>query len=454
MAEQKHFPRVPYGAYHNPPPPEEDAELTHVERGAVCGDYLRRFWQPIALSSEIGDLPIKARLFGEDLVLFRTQQGEVGLLELHCSHRGASLEFGVIEQSGIRCCYHSWLFGIDGKILETPGEPPSSTLKDRLYHGAYPAKEYKGLVFVYMGPPKEMPEFPILDTYDVPDDRLVPYYVSYPCNWLQVQENVMDPAHAVFLHTRISFSQFADAWGELPVTEFRETPTGMIYITTRRWGDKIWVRSNDIINGNIAQVGHIWEEGQDLKTYARVGITRWTAPIDNVSCRIIGWRHFHADVDPRGIADEAACGPGSVDFFGQDDRRPYEDRQRIPGDFDAQTSQRPIAIHALEHMTATDKGVLMLRKLQRGEIRKVAKGEDPKISTLRSQGTVPTYCHDTVVSIPPVPGEDDDALLARVGGRITDINLAGDHQSAGDRQEQIRRLIEQFVRSETMIAAD
>ena len=148
------------------------------------------------------------------------------------------------------------------------------------------------------------------------------------------------------------------------------------------------------------------------------------------------------------------CGPGSVDFFGQDDRRPYEDRQRIPGDFDAQTSQRPIAIHALEHMTATDKGVLMLRKLQRGEIRKVAKGEDPKISTLRSQGTVPTYCHDTVVSIPPVPGEDDDALLARVGGRITDINLAGDHQSAGDRQEQIRRLIEQFVRSETMIAAD
>ena len=88
MAEQKHFPRVPYGAYHNPPPPEEDAELTHVERGAVCGDYLRRFWQPIALSSEIGDLPIKARLFGEDLVLFRTQQGEVGLLELHCSHRG------------------------------------------------------------------------------------------------------------------------------------------------------------------------------------------------------------------------------------------------------------------------------------------------------------------------------------------------------------------------------
>lgn len=454
MAEQKHFPRVPYSAYNNPPPPAEDAELTHVEHGSVGGEYLRRFWQPVALSSEVGDLPLKVRMFGEDLVLFRTRQGEVGLLELHCSHRGASLEFGVIEQSGLRCCYHSWLFGVDGKILDTPGEPPSSTLKDRLYHGAYPAKEYKGLIFAYMGPTEKMPEFPILDTYDIPGDKLVPYYVTYPCNWLQVLENVMDPAHAVFLHTRISFSQFADAWGELPITEFRETPTGMIYITTRRWGDRIWVRSNDIIIGNLAQVGHIWEDGQDLKNYSRVGITRWTTPIDNTTCRIIGWRHFHADADPRGIANEAECGPESVDFVGQDGSRSYEDRQRIPGDFDAQVSQRPIAIHALEHMTATDKGVLMLRKLLRGEIRKVANGQDPKVSTIRSRGAVPTYCHDTVVNIPPIPGEDDDALLLRVGGSITDISVAGDHHSADDRKEQISRLIDQYVQSETMIAAD
>ena len=454
MAEQKQFPRTPSGAYHTPATASEDSELTHVERGSAGGEYLRHFWQPIALSSELSELPLRVRLFGEDLVLFRTRDGEVGLLELHCSHRGASLEYGIVENDGIRCCYHSWLFAPDGKIMETPGEPPNSTLKDRLYHGAYPACEYKGLVFAYMGNPAEIPELPKLDTFDIPGDRLVPYYVTYPCNWLQVQENVMDPAHAVFLHTRVSFSQFADAWGELPVTEFRETPTGMIYITTRRWGDNVWVRSNDIIHGNLAQVGHIWEDGQELKSYVRVGITRWTAPIDNVTCRIIGWRHFHPNVDPRGMADETACGPESVDFFGQGQGRSYEDRQRIPGDFDAQTSQRPIAIHALEHMTATDKGVLMLRKLLRGELRTVAEGRAPKVSAIRSRGTIPTYCHDTVVRIPPILGEDDDALLLRVGRKISDINIEGSHQSAENRDQQIRQLIDRYVDTEVALAAE
>ena len=88
MAGQKHFLRTPYGAYHNPPTPEEDTELTHVERGSACGEYLRRFWQPVAIASEVGELPLKVRMFGEDLVLFRSRAGEWGLLDLHCSHRG------------------------------------------------------------------------------------------------------------------------------------------------------------------------------------------------------------------------------------------------------------------------------------------------------------------------------------------------------------------------------
>ena len=425
-------------------------------------------------------------MFGEDLVLFRSRGGQWGLLDLHCSHRGASLEYGVVEPQGLRCCYHSWLFAPDGRILEMPGEPPASTLKDRLYHGAYPVEEHGGLVFAYMGPPDKRPEFAPYDSFAMPDDRLVPYYITYPCNWLQVQENVMDPAHAVFLHTRISFSQFADAWGELPVTEFRETPTGMIYITTRRWGDNVWVRSNDIVFGNIAQVGHIWEDGQETKLYMRTGITRWTTPVDNRTCRIIGWRHFHPDGDPGNNADEDQCGPEKVDFFGQDGARGYEDRQRIPGDFDAQTSQRPIAVHALEHMTATDKGVLMLRKLLRSEIRRVAAGGDPKASEVRAGGRIPTYCHDTVVRIPPdrqwrgrwgafglqphrvesfklssaaaagrgrkepdpAANGGDDALLQRVGEKITEINLDGEHQGAADRDARIRRLIAAYAESE------
>ena len=431
---------TPYNAYHAQPVPPEDAELTHVERGSPGGEYLRRFWQPVALASEVTDLPLKVRMFGEDLVLFRTAGGEYGLLEKHCPHRGTSLEFGVTGECGLRCCYHGWLFAPDGTILETPGDPPGSTLKDRMKHGAYPVLEYKGLVFGYFGPPDTRPDFPVYDSYEHPDDRLVPYSITYPCNWLQVQDNVMDPAHTVFLHTRVTFAQFAaDVWGELPKMDFVETPTGMIYVTGRRWGDKVWVRSNDILLPNLAQVGHIWEDGQEERRFTRVGITRWTTPIDNTTCKVIGWRHFHPDVDPRGMGKEAECGVESVDFYGQTGvGQTYAERQRNPGDYDAIVSQRPIAVHAAEHLTYCDKGVAMLRRLLRRNIRKVAAGTWERPAPPASAGLVHTYCHDTVLTVPKAA--DDDALVEEVNAAVTRIVLDGGDRdaTAAARRDRLR----------------
>src|SRR5438045_7902861 len=137
----------PFRAYDWRDVPQEDTELTHVGPRTPCGEYLRRFWQPVALSSELTDLPKRVRILGEDLVLFRDKSGRTGLLQLYCSHRGTSLEFGLVSERGIRCCYHGWRFDVDGRILETPGEPPGSTIKERLFHGAYATREYKGLVF-------------------------------------------------------------------------------------------------------------------------------------------------------------------------------------------------------------------------------------------------------------------------------------------------------------------
>ena len=148
--------------------PTEDVDLTHVGPGTPTGEYLRRFWQPVAHSDELNDLPVRIRILGEDLVAFRDDAGRAGLLELHCCHRGTSLEYGKIEDGGIRCCYHGWLFDISGKILETPGEPETSTLKDRLYHGAYPVHEFNGLVFAYMGPPDKIYPFPMYAAYTAP----------------------------------------------------------------------------------------------------------------------------------------------------------------------------------------------------------------------------------------------------------------------------------------------
>jgi len=129
MVTRAPFLKTRYGGYYHRDVPEEDAELTHVGPGAPCGEYLRRFWQPICFSDELRDLPYRIKSLGEELVVFRNQSGAVGLLELYCPHRGTSLEFGLIDTKDIRCCYHGWLFAPDGTILETPGEPADSTSK-------------------------------------------------------------------------------------------------------------------------------------------------------------------------------------------------------------------------------------------------------------------------------------------------------------------------------------
>ena len=167
---KKHFLRSPYGAYYDrrapredPAPggrlPKEDSELTHVGPRTPCGEYLRRYWQPIALSKDVQELPKAVKILDEELVVYRDKRGTVGCLELHCSHRGTSLEFGVTQERGIRCCYHGWLFDADGTILDTPTEAADSRLKEKLFHPAYPVHEHNGLIFVYMGPPDKNRRF-------------------------------------------------------------------------------------------------------------------------------------------------------------------------------------------------------------------------------------------------------------------------------------------------------
>ena len=123
--------REAYGAYNSTREIGVDEELSRVGRGTPCGEYFRRFWQPVCLSEHLKDLPKRIRILGEDLVAFRDGSGRVGVLELHCSHRGTSLEYGKVQQRGISCCYHGWQFDVDGTILDTPGEPAGSPIKDR-----------------------------------------------------------------------------------------------------------------------------------------------------------------------------------------------------------------------------------------------------------------------------------------------------------------------------------
>lgn len=141
----------PYAGYFMRGVPAHDGELTETGPGTPMGEYMRRFWQPVCLAGQLRDLPVALKVLGEDLVAFRDKSGEVGVLHRHCSHRGTPLEYGIVSEHGIRCCYHGWLFDVDGTVLETPGESPHSRLKESVVHGAYPACERDGLVFGYMG---------------------------------------------------------------------------------------------------------------------------------------------------------------------------------------------------------------------------------------------------------------------------------------------------------------
>ena len=228
-----------------------------------------------------------------------------------------------------------------------------------------------------MGPPENIPPFPYFDTYEQPDNRLIPFSLWHPCNWLQLHENMMDPVHAVFLHTRVVGVQLTEAWGAMPEYDFRATPNGMMYITAKRWDDYVWIRSNHTILPNFGHTAALWEDGDAERLFTRASVTRWTVPIDDTHTVVLGVRHFNASVDPKGYGNEAEVGEDTIDFMGQTGNRPYAERQRDPGDWDAQVSQRPIAIHALEHRGRTDKGVIMLRRALRDRIRGLARGRIP-----------------------------------------------------------------------------
>jgi nitrite reductase/ring-hydroxylating ferredoxin subunit len=423
----------PYSAYHHRDVPEDDKELTRVGPGTPAGDYLRRFWQPVAYARLLKDLPTALKIMDEELVLFRDKSGRVGLVEAHCPHRGTSFEFGKIEQRGIRCCYHSWLVDVDGKILETPGEPENSTLKDKLYHGAYPVREFRGLIFAYMGPSDKMPELPAFDIFDAPgrdwevgmsEGRGAPTHI--PCNWLQDVDNFVDIQHEEFLHATISQVQFLEPSGrpleELAIigaTEYMETPIGILTLAARRVRPQtVWVRNIEFAWPNIAILGrstilmdHQWgPEETEVHSLPRLV---WAVPIDDTNHMMLDMVHM-----PIGGSYTPTSRGGAI-YPAPTRPKSYDDMQREPGDYEAQISQRLIAVHALEHLATTDRGIIMLRKGLRRRVRMVQRGQDPpELQVLRGR-TVSTHGGDTLLRVPQAPTpEEDEKLLKQVAREL------------------------------------
>jgi nitrite reductase/ring-hydroxylating ferredoxin subunit len=356
--------------------PSYDATLTEVRAGTPGGEWLRRFWHPVALSTDATTRPRKVRILGEDLILFRDRKGRPGLLYPRCMHRGTTLYYGKVEDEGIRCCYHGWLFGVDGTCLDQPCEPDHGLHRDVARQPWYPVEERYGLVFAYMGPPDKKP---VLPRYDIlenvgPGQELKSFDnglgtggngpgLAPPCNWLQHWENIMDPFHVVILHGTFSGTQFVDAMAVMPEVTFEPVPTGMRSTQLRKLdGGKVLRRVTEVMVPSLRLVpSPVLEPGPS----SGIG---WTVPVDDTHYKILNVAKMRTDAPPP---------RGSLYNGKRWSELSPEEHQDLPGDYEAQVGQGAVALHSEEHLATTDRGLVMLRRFLHGEIERVARGEDP-----------------------------------------------------------------------------
>ena len=221
---------------------EQNELLTRVGPGTACGAVLRSYWQPVALVDEfdarlepkMGPRPVKAvRVLGQDLVLFKDNQGRWGLLDRDCPHRNADLSFGRHEGDGLRCPFHGWKFDATGRCLETPAEPEGSKLCERVQQRSYPVTEKSGVLFAWLGEAGKEPPFPEFDCFAAPGTHTFAYKGLWHCNWLQAFEVGIDPSHTSFLHRFLNDAGL-ETIGDNPAgKQFRSASAGEV--NGERW---------------------------------------------------------------------------------------------------------------------------------------------------------------------------------------------------------------------------
>ncbi|QRR35606.1 Rieske 2Fe-2S domain-containing protein [Hydrogenophaga sp. YM1] len=368
--------------------PHPDEDLVRCGPGTLGGELLRRYWQPVALSTDAGSLPKSIHVLGEELILFRDGKGRPGLLYPRCAHRGTSLLYGRVEEDGIRCCYHGWKFDAQGVILDMPCEKMTPTTS-AVRQPWYPLHEHHGLIFAYMGPPESQPAFPTFSiTEGLEEDEEV-LAIQTTCgpngphpkisaradyNWWQTFDNFMDPFHAVVTHYLINGTQFVPSLGILPEVKFEYMPDGVRTVQHRTLPDgRLHQRVSQVILPNMHCTPGVTDD--DLGK-ANLG---WIVPSTDES-----FLHFHLFRKKKGVNPFATFyNVGMLtDEWGPKHGRPFlewslEDHQLWQTDYVAQKGQGDINLHSEEHLTGIDAGIAMMRRLFKKQAAQVAAGSNP-----------------------------------------------------------------------------
>jgi 5,5'-dehydrodivanillate O-demethylase oxygenase subunit len=349
---------------------DENERLTRVGPGTPAGELLRRYWHPVAIAADLTpDNPTKfVRILGEDLVLFVTPKGEAGLLHDRCAHRGVSLSYGRVEERGIACAYHGWLYDIQGNCLATPAEPADSKFCLTVKQKAYPVKKLAGLYWAYFGP-LPAPEIPRYDIWARTDGwhwlRALP---QLDCNWLQAMENSVDTAHLHILHQELVTDGFKVE------STTRGTIDNLEHYEVKEF-------EHGLIKQRVFKDGKIEEHPLLFPTVLRqANRTQIRVPIDDTHTWIV-YVHFVPDaVEPRLDKDEVP-----VNY-----RKPFKNPLGVrhpfakfrlndvdAQDFMAWETQGPILDRTRERLAVSDHGVVMYRAILKREINKVEQGLEP-----------------------------------------------------------------------------
>ena len=381
---------------------ELNDRLTRTGKGEPAGEVLRRYWQPAALSAELdGKRPVvPVTLLGERLVLFRDDEGELGLIGRHCLHRGADLCFGRREDNGLRCPFHGWLYDRNGRCLEQPGEPEGSTMHRQIGTTAYPVVEKNGIVFAYMGP-GEPPGFPGFDCFRAPGTHVFAFKGLWECNWLQALEIGIDPAHASFLHRFLEdedpkagygrqFRDSAAAGTDIPMTQLlRDHPRPELRVEETDFGLRLTALRH--MEGGLTHVrvtNQIFPGAICIPMSREMTITQWHVPVDDGNCYWYSlFTSFDKPVDKETMRGQRLKEHSLPDYAPLKNRRnnygycPDEQASRTwtGMGFDINVHDQwavegmgPIQDRTREHLATTDAGIVRYRRMLRAAIDSLA----------------------------------------------------------------------------------
>ncbi len=378
---------------------ENNDRLTQTGPGTPCGELMRRYWLPVALSEELpkGGAPLPVDILSEELMLFWDDKDRLGLIDRHCCHRATDLTYGRLEDGGVRGLYHGWLFDVNGKCLDQPGEPEGSNFYQKVFQQAYPTHVQNGVIFAYMGP-GEPPVFPEYEFLRAPVEKCFTNKVFNDCNFLQSNEGNIDPVHTSYLHRPfhgapgyIDIRGADRSVGELlrdeprPNLEIEEQDYGVRIMTTRNAGKgKKFLRVTNFVMPSFACVGSVknsdgfialWHVPRDDETnwryewiFYRDREMDMAALAKDRLAETTAERRFMRTIKNRYLQDREAM--ITENYSGMGPRFPLQDAMAIE-------TMGPIQDRTKEYLGVSDMAIIAARKMMLEGMEAIEQGEDP-----------------------------------------------------------------------------